>query len=83
VKRAWVALALGLAVSGTSGCETPRSVHPAVGAFGVFYGGQVQERTELEVSPFHPPVFGFRVKFAEPLTESHQIEYEVVRPGPN
>jgi hypothetical protein len=83
VKRALAACAVGLACFGTLGCEPPPRAGPAHGAFGVFFGGQVQERTELEASPLHPPVLGFRLQFAEPLTEPHHIEYEVVRPGPN
>jgi hypothetical protein len=83
VTRAAILLALGLAACETFGGVTPPSPRPASGAFGVFFGGQIQERAELPVSPLHPPLLGFRVQFREPLTDAHHIEYEIVRPGPN
>ena len=53
---------------------------------GVFFGGQVQRLSRVEVSTVRPPNMGFRVDFlagasGEPLR--HEITYELTRPGPS
>src|SRR5262245_25988250 len=51
--------------------------------FGVFFGGQVQERTEI---PFQLDrsklAFGFRIEFSEPLAREVRLAWELDRPAP-
>jgi hypothetical protein len=49
--------------------------------FGVYYGGQVQDRTELafELDPAKQGQ-GFRVEFREPLPHALPISWEIGRP---
>ncbi len=50
---------------------------------GVFYGGQVQERIEVEMPPdVGRPTIGFRLSFPEPLTAPATVRWEVDMPGP-
>lgn len=51
--------------------------------FGVFFGGQVQERQEIpfEVDPVKQQ-HGFRVDFNRPLTDSLRLEWQLTMPGP-
>jgi len=50
--------------------------------FGVFYGGQVQERKEI---PFEldraKQEHGFRIDFAQPLAEGITVSWEIDMPG--
>jgi hypothetical protein len=50
--------------------------------FGVFYGGQVQERQEvLRVLEPSQQSLGFRIAFRRPLAEAARIRWEVEQPG--
>lgn len=75
-------LLLGVAL-GICACSRPSSQAAAVqGAFGVFFGGEVQELTELEVGSLRPTSLGFRLTFPARSADDRRIHYEVVRPGP-
>jgi hypothetical protein len=54
----------------------------ATASFGVFYGGQVQQRKEI---PFEldrtKQRQGFRIQFDPPLQETAKIEWEISRPA--
>lgn len=56
----------------------------AGGKFGVFFGGQIEERRDI---PFEldrtKQTQGFRVDFGEPLTRDVSVEYRVDRPSPS
>ena len=70
---------------GLTGCEQPSKPQGLVAEarFGVFYGGQIQERQEV------PRVFepgrqsqGFRLIFRKPLAQDIKVRWEVEQPGP-
>lgn len=87
--RQWVAASPSLltVVAGGSwlilACDSPQP-QGAVAEVGVFYGGQVQKLSRVEVSRVRPPKLGFRVLLAPTSDpqEPKQIHYQVVRPGP-
>ncbi len=65
------------------GCES--SSAPGAGAkasFGIFYGGQVQQRKEI---PFEldrtKQRQGFRIEFDPPLRSAAKVEWEISRPA--
>src|SRR5690606_16371829 len=53
---------------------------------GIFYGGQIQRVTSIEMSSITPAHFGFRVTFPASDDEEkpllREISYEIVKPGP-
>jgi hypothetical protein len=65
------------------GCRRPPEGDPLVerAAFGVFFGGQIQDRKEL---PFEldraKQSCGIRVDFRAPLARSVQVRWEIARP---
>ena len=65
------------------GCQSKPEPDPLVerAAFGVFFGGQIQDRKEL---PFEldraKQSCGIRVDFREPLARSVQVLWEIARP---
>jgi len=65
------------------GCSRPPERDPLVdrAAFGVFFGGQIQDRNEL---PFEldraKQSCGIRVDFRAPLARSVQVRWEIARP---
>jgi len=65
------------------GCQSKPEQGPLVerAAFGVFFGGQIQDRKEL---PFELDTAkqscGIRVEFQKPLTRSVQVGWEIARP---
>lgn len=67
-------------------CDPPKPKELVKHAqFGVFFGGQVQERREL---PFElgnsKQALGFRLEFSEPLAIDTDVEWRIDRPaGPN
>lgn len=67
---------------GLLACEPAPAVRHAHGAFGVFFGGQVQERAEIQVARSRRPILGFRVEFPASGSGGHELEYEIIRPGP-
>ncbi len=64
-------------------CKTERDPDPLVerAAFGVFFGGQIQDRKELpfELDPAKQQQ-GFRVDFRQPLAAATPVHWEVARP---
>jgi hypothetical protein len=73
-----VASSLALAV----GC-TPEPAETSRVQFGIFYGGQIQERTEI---PFElnraVQQQGFALVFSRPLSRPANLNWELSRPGP-
>lgn len=72
-----------LAALGVSGC-TPTSNSPIERAeFGVLFGGQVQERSEI---PFEldasKQTLGFVIALGRPLPKPSTLHWEVSKPGP-
>jgi hypothetical protein len=65
------------------GCQSKPERDPLVerAAFGVFFGGQIQDRQELpfELDPSKQSC-GFRLDFWQPLTRSLAIDWEIARP---
>ncbi len=65
------------------GCQSKSERDPLVerAAFGVFFGGQIQDRTEL---PFEldraKQSCGIRVDFRAPLARSVRLAWEIARP---
>lgn len=77
MKRVWLLLFLVL-----TGCKEPAAARVVRRAqFGIFFGGQVQEREQI---PFEPSrarqLQGFRLDFGEPLQRDLAIEWEINRP---
>jgi len=52
----------------------------ASGVVGIFFGGQVQELTEIEFRSERVPSLGFRL--ALPGDTTHRVRWEITRPGP-
>ncbi len=75
-----LALALGLALPG---CPAKSDPDPLVqrAAFGVFFGGQIQDRKELpfELDPAKQSC-GIRIDFREPLSHAALVGWEIARP---
>jgi hypothetical protein len=73
----WFACAASLS------CKTERDPDPLVerAAFGVFFGGQIQDRKELgfELDPAKQEQ-GFRLDFRGPLARDVPVEWEIARP---
>ncbi len=65
------------------GCQSKPEQDPLVerAAFGVFFGGQIQDRKELsfELDPAKQSC-GIRVDFREPLARSVRLDWEIARP---
>ncbi len=74
------------ALLGATACTTEPTTSAPAGArdvsFGVFYGGQIQERREL---PFEldraKQRQGFRIDFDPPLEERTEVSWEISRPA--
>jgi len=79
----WKRLAVCLACSFIA-CESAPAEQKLVqrAQFGIFYGGQVQERKEI---PFEldrsKQEHGFRLDFAQPLREKAKVSWELDMPG--
>ncbi len=75
-----LALLVGLSALG---CSTKSDPDPLVerAAFGVFFGGQIQDRKELpfELDPSKQSS-GFRIDFRAPLTRPVAVSWEIARP---
>jgi len=74
-------LAAWLALFSLFGCEKP-SEPPALAAkFGVFFGGQVEEREELPlVLDRTRQSHGIRLDFREPPTQALRVSWEIEKP---
>jgi hypothetical protein len=77
---ALLVLASGL---GVLGCPAKSDPDPLVerAAFGVFFGGQIQDRTELpfELDPAKQRL-GIRIDFRAPLSRAASVGWEIARP---
>jgi hypothetical protein len=83
-RRALAALAaLALAASlGTVACAEKEAPKPARASFGVFFGGQVQEREEVPlILDRARQSIGVRVEFVEPPTVPQEVSWELEKPG--
>lgn len=77
----FVAVAAGWPVFGCDSREPKRAFQSA--EFGVLYGGQIQERTEIPfVIDATKQQQGFRVTFPDALPSPVEVRWEVSRPGP-
>jgi hypothetical protein len=82
---ACLTLALGAVALVASACAEPRKEpgKEPEARFGVFFGGQIQERREI---PFEldraKQALGFRVEFPAPLTEDVRVEWRITPPPP-
>lgn len=78
--RLALAIALGLALVG---CPAKSDPDPLVqrAAFGVFFGGQIQDRKELpfELDPAKQSC-GIRIDFRAPLSHAALVGWEIARP---
>ena len=78
------ALPVALLALGSLGCPAKRDPDPLVerASFGVFFGGQIQDRTELpfELDPAKEQI-GVRVDFRAPLTRAVPVAWEIARPA--
>jgi hypothetical protein len=79
-----LAIALGLALLGVA-CEAPSAAAHGAGEsfeFGVFYGGQIQERDEIpfELDPSRQRL-GFRLTLSPPPATPVEVRWELGRPG--
>ena len=84
MRRRALLCALLLALTLDTGCKQPASESSLVSQarFGVFYGGQIQEREEI---PFEldrtKQMHGFYLQFARPLPHELKVKYEINKPG--
>ncbi len=71
-----------------SSCQDNKDFSQPSCEIGVFYGGQIQQKKEVELSVTTPPNLGFRVvlplseKAEEAAAFADPIFYQVIRPGP-
>lgn len=63
------------------GCTVPPAEPIHRGAVGIFFGGQVQEVSEIAIRGGSLPKVGYRIDFAR-QDRPHALHVEVVRPGP-
>jgi hypothetical protein len=81
----WPLLAgvLALGLLGGTGCKSEKTDDPLVerAAFGVFFGGQIQDRKELafELDQTKQRI-GIRIEFRAPLARSVPVAWEIARP---
>ncbi len=82
-RRLFRAKAVLLSVSAVGAC-TPATVSPIERAeFGVFFGGQVQERTEIPYDlDANRQSMGFVITLRQPLPMPMTLHWEVSKPGP-
>ena len=77
-----VAAALFVAACQSKPAEDPFPGPVKNAEFGVFYGGQVQERDKFPlVVDQTKQTHGIRIEFAEPTTEELKISWEIDMPG--
>ncbi len=78
--RGWL---LAASLLGLFGCQSKPESDPLVerAAFGVFFGGQIQDRKELpfELDPIKQSC-GIRLDFRAPLARSVRVRWEIARP---
>jgi hypothetical protein len=76
-------ISCGLVAFGLAACAKQRDPDPPVlrASFGVFFGGQIQDRKELpfELDPAKQQQ-GIRIDFRAPLTRALPVAWEIARP---
>jgi hypothetical protein len=76
-------LAPVLAIAALLGCEKPADAPALDAKFGVFFGGQVQEREELPlVLDRTRQSHGIRLDFREPAERALRVTWEIEKPSP-
>lgn len=83
-RRSGLASALALAMSLPLSCKSPGGAAEASvrAEFGVFYGGQVQERQQLPFSVDSTrQTQGFRLQIASPPEKAIEVRWELGMPG--
>jgi hypothetical protein len=66
------------------GCRKDETAPPLRAEFGVFFGGQVQERDELELTRGSARnVHGIRVDFREAPSRALEVTWEITKPDPS
>lgn len=74
---------LALLVALTTGCRKDGAPPPIRAEFGVFFGGQVQEREEIELRRGGSGlVHGIRLDFADPPDRALSVTWELEKPDP-
>lgn len=74
---------LALVAALATACRKDDAPPPIRAEFGVFFGGQVQEREELELRRHAPAqVHGIRLEFADAPERSLSVTWEVEKPDP-
>ena len=64
------------------GCERPETAPPVRAEFGVFYGGQVQDREEIPLDLDRTrQMHGIRLEWAEPTKKPARVAWEIQKPG--
>lgn len=77
------AILAALSLAALSGCRKDDAPPPIRAEFGVFFGGQVQEREELELPRGAPALaHGIRLEFAEPPSRALAVSWEIEKPDP-
>ncbi len=78
-RRAFIVLAATWAL----GCRRESSAKPkSTAQFGVFFGGQIQERTEIPfVVDRSKQTHGFRIEFSQPPTVDQPVRWELDMPA--
>jgi hypothetical protein len=80
-RRALAAFAL-LASLGSLACAEKEAPKTARASFGVFFGGQVQEREEVPlILDRARQSIGVRVEFVEPPVAAQEVSWELEKPG--
>jgi hypothetical protein len=81
---AWAALfaVAALCAGAALGCEKRPEPKPVTARFGVFFGGQVQEREELPlILDRARQSIGIRLEFAEAPAAAEEVSWELEKPG--
>lgn len=83
MRGAGIVVLAALSALAVTGCKTESGPDPLVerAAFGVFFGGQIQDRKELpfELDPAKQQQ-GFRVDFRKALASAAVVHWEIARP---
>lgn len=75
--------AVALTLAALAGCRRGEERKPVRARFGIFFGGEVQEREEVPlVLDRARQSFGIRVEFADPPASPVLVRWELEKPGP-
>ena len=81
IRLAYVA-GFALVAALSAGCREDGAPPPIRAEFGVFFGGQVQEREELALRGTPGQVHGIRLDFADPPNRALAVTWEIEKPDP-